>query len=253
MKSFIVAFKKEWLEQRRTKKLLIALIVIVLFGMLSPLMAKFMPQFLAMIPGAESFAGLIPAPTINDAVAQYIKNTSQFTILLALLFGMGAMAGEKEKGQLAMILAKPISRAAVLLAKFAAQALTFLLAIALAGIACYYYTYVLFGALNLLSWLELNGLLLLYTLVYSAITLFFSTLTRTQYVAIGGAFGALVVFGILASIPGLTGYLPDGLVANAAALMMGGSINSWACLWISLALVGAAIAAACLVFQHQEI
>jgi len=251
--SFITAFKKEWLEQRRTKKLLVGVIVLTLFGMTSPLLAKFTPQLLSVIPGASAVAGLIPQPTINDAIAQYIKNTMQFAILLALLFGMGSVASEKEKGTAALVLSKPMPRSSFLLAKFAAQGLTFLLSITAAGIACYYYTYALFGALDPLNWLALNGLLLFYTLIYVAITLFFSALVRMQYLAIGGSFGVLILLGILSSIPGWVNYLPDGLVSNAALLANGSAVAGWQSLWVSMAILLAALGAACLVFRRQEI
>ena len=89
---FIIAFRKEMLELVRTKRLLIALVVPVLFGMTSPLLAKMVPQIMTLVPGGEQIALLIPAPTINDAIAQYIKNVTQFGILLALLFGMGSVS-----------------------------------------------------------------------------------------------------------------------------------------------------------------
>jgi ABC-2 type transport system permease protein len=251
--SFFTAFRKEWLEQRRSKKLLIALIVLTLFGMTSPLLAKFTPQLLSMIPGAAAFSALVPQPTISDAIGQYIKNTMQFAILLALLFGMGSVASEKERGTAALVLSKPLPRSSFLLAKAAAQALTFLLSIAAAGLACYYYTYALFGALDPLNWLALNGLLLFYMLIYVAVTLFFSTLTRTQYVAIGGSFGVLILLSILASIPGWAAYLPDGLVSNAVQLMTGNPVGGWQSVWVSLGILIAALLADCLVFRRQEI
>jgi len=251
--NFQTAFNKEWLEQRRTKKLLVALIVLTLFGMTSPLLAKLTPQMMTLIPGGEAFSALIPEPTINDAVAQYIKNTTQFGILLALLFGMGSVAAEKEKGTAALVLSKPMPRTSFLLGKFFALGLTFCLAIALAGLASYYYTYVLFGALDPLKWLGLNALMLLYILVYAAITMFFSTLTRTQYIAIGGSFGVLIVLGILSSLPGFATYLPDGLIVNASLLMSGGLLPGWQSLWVSCGLLIGALTAACLIFRRQEI
>ena len=45
--SFFTAFRKEWLEQRRSKKLLIALIVLTLFGMTSPFLRQ-MRTFLCL-------------------------------------------------------------------------------------------------------------------------------------------------------------------------------------------------------------
>jgi ABC-2 type transport system permease protein len=249
----LTAFNKEFLELRRTNKFLIAMAVLVLFGMTSPLMAKMIPQILSLVPGGESYAFMIPTPTINDAVAQYIKNISQFGILLALVFSMGAVAVEKDKGTAAMILSKPMPRGSFLLAKFGSLALTFILAVLAAGACCYYYTLFLFGKLDLINWFAANGLIILYLLVYVAITLFFSTLTRTQYVAIGLSFGALILLGILGSLPGLSSFFPDVLITNAASLMSDLPISGWTGLWVSLALIVCSLTGAWLVFRKQEL
>jgi ABC-2 type transport system permease protein len=229
------------------------MVVLVLFGMTSPLMAKMIPQIMTLVPGGESFVGLIPEPTIQDAVTQYVKNVTQFGILLVLVLGMGAVAAEKDKGTAAMVISKPMSRASFLLAKFCALSLTFLLAIAVAGAACYYYTYYLFGSLPAVSWLRLNGLILLYLVTYVAIALFFSTLTRTQYVAIGLSFGTLILFGVLAGFPGLADKLPSALISNAAALMLGQTSLQWTGLWVSLALIAVCLTGSWLVFRRQEL
>ena len=251
--NFIPALAKEFLEQRRTRKFMIAMIVLVLFGMTSPLMAKMTPQIITLVPGGEAYVNLIPTPTINDAVAQYIKNITQFGILLALVFSMGAVAVEKDKGTAAMILSKPMPRSSFLLAKFTALALVFAIAVIVAGLSCYYYTYFLFGALDAIYWLALNGLVILYILVFVAITLFFSTLTRTQYAAIGLSFGTLILMGIIGSLPGASTYVPDGLIINASGLMVGLPISNWISLWISLGIIFASLFSACLIFQKQEL
>jgi ABC-2 type transport system permease protein len=251
--NFITAFNKEFLEQRRTRKFLIALVVLVLFGMTSPLMAKMTPQIMTMVPGGEAFVGMIPEPTINDAVAQYIKNITQFGILLGLVFSMGSMTVEKDKGTAAMILSKPMPRGSFLLAKFASLALTFIIAVVIAGVAAYYYTYFLFGQMNILNWITLNGLIVLYILVYIAITLLYSTLTRTQYVAIGLSFGTLIFLGILGSLPGFGINLPDALISNASLLMGGYPVTNWTGLWVSLGIIVVSITTAWLVFRKQEL
>jgi ABC-2 type transport system permease protein len=251
--NFITAFYKEFLEQRRTRKFLIALVVLVLFGMTSPLMAKMIPQIMTLVPGGAAYAGLIPEPTINDAVAQYIKNVTQFGVLLALIFSMGSIAVEKDKGTAAMILSKPMPRGSFLLAKFASLALTFIIAILIAGVACYYYTYFLFGELNILNWLALNGLIILYILVYVAITLLFSTLTRTQYIAIGLSFGTLIVLSIFGGLPVIGINFPDALINNASTLMSGSPVVNWTGLWVSLVIIIASLTAALLAFRKQEL
>lgn len=250
---FITAFRKEWMELVRTNRLLIAMVVLVLFGLTSPLLAKMVPQIMTLVPGGEQFAGIIPTPTINDAVAQYIKNITQFGILLALLFGMGSMANEKDKGTAAMVLSKPMPRFSFLAAKLAAYAVLFTLSIAVSAAGCYYYTYVLFGKMEILAFLELNGLILIYILVYVALTVLFSTLTKTQYIAIGAGFGVLILFGIISAIPGWGIYTPDLLVTNAGMIGTGLIPDSWIGLWVSIGLIFFSTLTAWLVFRRQEI
>lgn len=247
------AFKKEFLEQRRTKKLLIAVIVLAAFGMLSPLMAKLIPEIFASIPSMAFYANLIPTPTVSDAVLQYVKNLTQFGVLLAVLFSMGAVAQEKEKGTTAMVLSKPMPRGSFLIAKFLGIGLTFLVAVAASTAGGYYYTYFLFEALPVGAFLAMNGLLLLYMLVYAAITLFFSTLTRTQFIAIGGAAGVLILFNVLAALPKIGQYAPEALIANATNLVLGQPAASWWGLWVSLIAIAVALTGAWLVFRKQEI
>src|SRR5260221_9281764 len=155
---FWVALRKELLEQWRTYRMLVVGAVLLAFGLLSPLTARLTPELIRLIPNGEQLAGLIPAPTALDAVAQYLKNMSQFAVILALLLTMGAVSQEKERGTAAMMLSKPLPRWVFLAAKFAALGLTFAAGLALAGAGAYYYSVLLFGPLDLAAWVGVNGL-----------------------------------------------------------------------------------------------
>ena len=111
----------------------------------------------------------------------------------------------------------------------------------------------LFGPLDILQFAGMNGLILIYLLVYVALTVCFSTLTRTQYIAIGMGFGALILFGIISAIPGWGVYTPDLLIANAGLIGSGKAAENWEGLWISLGLIGLSTLGAWLVFRQQEI
>ena len=162
---FGTVLRKEWLELWRTYRLLVVGAVLILFGLLSPLLARYTPEIIKTMPGGEAIAQVMPAPTIGDAVDQYVKNISQFGVLLALLLTMGTVVQEKTRGTAALMLVKPLPRLTFLLAKFVALALAFALTIALAAAACYYYTWLLFGVLGWRQWVALNILLLLFVLV----------------------------------------------------------------------------------------
>lgn len=251
--NFLAALRKEWLEQWRTFRLLAVGVVLVFFGLLSPLFAKYTPEIIELIPNGEAIAQLIPTPTAMDAVTQYIKNIGQFGVILALLLTMGAVSQEKDKGTAAMMLVKPLPRVTFLVAKFTALALMFALAIAIAGAACYYYTWLLFGALDVPRWLALNGLMLVFVLVYVALTLFCSVVAKSQAAAGGLALCLLFILGLIGSIPSLGEYLPGQLTAWGGRLMAGEAEAFWSALWVSVGIIVVALMGAGLIFERQEL
>jgi ABC-2 type transport system permease protein len=213
-RQYLVALRKELLQQWRTRRILVVVAVFVLFGLLSPLIAYFTPQLLSSIEGAEQFADLIPTPTAADALGQYIKNITQFGFLIAVLVGMGAVAGEKEKRTTAMILSKPLPRWAFLLSKFTAQGLVYLLGFALAAAGAYYYTLILFENLLLGPFLLGNLLLLLWLLTFAAATLLGSTIAVSTGAAAALALGGAIVLLLAGSIPQLAAFAPSVGRAN---------------------------------------
>jgi len=252
--NIINVFRKEVLEQWRTQKLLIVSAVLVLFGLTSPLLARFTPEILSAVPGVPAgLSDIIPAATVNDAVIQYIKNMSQFGILLALLISMGSVAQEKERGTAAMILTRPVSRGTFLLAKFKALLFTFSIGITLAALGCWYYTLLLFEPLPVLPFLWMNLLMLTNFTVYVAMTLFCSTLLRSQTGAAGLAFGGLILLAILGVFPTIAKFLPGRLFDWGLGLVLGTGHPAWAALWVSLGLISAFLLAAWLVLRRQEI
>jgi ABC-2 type transport system permease protein len=252
--NFIPVFRKEMQEQWRTYRFLIVAAVFTAFGLASPLFAKFTPEMLKAIPGLPpGVLDAIPAPTITDAITQYVKNMSQFGILLALLMMMGMVVQEKERGTAAFFLTRPVSRETFLLAKFAALTVTFIVSLALAAIGCWYYTLLLFAALPWGPFLVLNGLMLVVFLVYMALALLASTLARSNGMAVGLAFVALILLSGIGALPSIGEYFPGRLFSWGATLMMGGKATAWPAFGISLGIITAALLVACVVFRRQEV
>jgi ABC-2 type transport system permease protein len=247
------AVRKELLEVIRSHRLTIVGSVLLLFGLLSPALAKLTPEIVRLVPGGDALATLIPEPTMADAVGQYVKNITQFGAILALLLAMGMVAQEKDKGTAALVLVKPLSRTAFLLAKFVALAIAFAGSLALAGGGCYLYTALLFEPPALGPWLALNGLLLLFLLVYAALTLLCSTLARSTLVAGGLAFGAVVLLGALGAIPRIGDSLPARLPSCGATLATGGNCSWGPGAAVSAGLIALALGLACLALERQEL
>jgi len=215
---FWEALRKEFLQLWRTKMVLVVVAVFALFGMASPLLAYFMPEIFANIEGAEMFKDLIPEPSTIDATGQYLKNISQFGFLIAILIGMGSVASEKEKGITEMILHKPLPRWAFVLSKFTAQSFLYLVAFFLAEILANVYILILFEPISFGLFTLINGLLFLWLLCFTAITILGSTISRSSGVAAGISLAGSVVLLLSGQIPQYGALSPQALMGWAGIL-----------------------------------
>lgn len=227
---FWIATQKEFRQLWRTHRLLVIAAVFLIFGMGSPLLAKLTPELLRSIKGAEQFAALIPEPTAGDAMSQYLKNLSQFGFILAILLVMGTVVGEKERGIVPMILSKPMPRWAFLMSKFTAQVGMYLGGFALAGWGAYYYTVILFGALDFWGFTLLNGLLFLWLMPFVALGLLGSVLGRSTVSAGGIGLGLSAALMLAGSFPPYGGVFPGGLLPWATQVGLkaaGAPASAW--------------------------
>lgn len=118
MKDFRIFFIKELSESVKTYKALILGAVFVILGMMSPLLAKLMPEILSM--GLSELKLELPQPTALDAWTQFFKNTDQIGILAMVILFAGILSSEITKGTLINLLTKGLSRTAVILSKYSA-------------------------------------------------------------------------------------------------------------------------------------
>lgn len=251
---FQTLLAKEFREQWRTWKMIVFLAVFLITGIISPVLAKYTPELLKSIPNLPAgLADIIPTPTVADSVAQYLKNTEQFGILLVILLTMGVMAQEKERGTAAMLLTKPVSRSAVILAKWLTGMTIVLAGLLVDGLACLAYTVVLFEPLPFGAFWIMNLLLFVYLGVYLTVALMASTLARSQVIAASGAFGGLIVLLILGSLPRVSDYMPGQLATWGGSLVLKGDLTAWPALGVATGIIVLALVIACLRFEREEI
>jgi ABC-2 type transport system permease protein len=252
MRGYAVLLIKEITEQWRTGRLPVVAVIFLLFGLGSPVLAKYTPDIVKL--AASSIDIHVPTPTIKDAVAQLIKNLSQVGVLTAILIAMGSVAGEKEAGTAAFVLVKPVSRFAFLGAKFSGLAVTMAVAVLLCGLAAYLYTELLFAPLSVFGFGAACLVILLGLLEIVAVTFLGSTLVRSSIPAAGIGLVALVVAGIVSSLPNVGRFTPFGLNELASNLALQQPATGWG--WPVIANAGfiaVALAASWLVFRRQEI
>ncbi len=254
MKGYAAFLRKEFVEQGRTHKLLIMLVVFTIFGMTSPLLAKLMPQILSSI-GTDGITINFPEPTYMDAYAQLFKNVSQMGIVVLLLVFASSMSQELSRGTLVNVLAKGLPRTAVVTSKYTACLALWTLSLALTASVSYGYTLYLFGShptahlLFSLLCLWLFGAFLLSVIILTG------TLLKGGY---GGLLATALVLGILlllGIIPSSTHWNPVTL-ASVSTSLLDGSVKTAdiiSAFWVSAGATVLCIAGAVLVFRKKQL
>jgi ABC-2 type transport system permease protein len=256
MMGFGTLLAKELREQLRTSRLVSVAVVFVFFGILGTLTDRFMKEILDAV-GSRSggFEITVPPPSLDGALGQIIKNLSQFGIICALLLGMGSVAWEKERGTAGMIMTKPASRAAFLAAKLVAISLNLALAVVLGCGLAFIYTAILYpSTFPIGGYIAMAAILWWSLVVFVAITLLGSTLTRSAMAAAGIGFVAFLVLGILVTVPAIGPWSPLGILTPAVDLALGKDAGNFAGpLLFNIALVPALFGVTWLVFRRQEL
>jgi ABC-2 type transport system permease protein len=246
--------KKEIMENWRTARYIVMGALFLVMGFGSPLLARYMPELLKLIPDIPpELLSIMPEPSIRDAIEQYVKNSLQFGTLIVVLLGMGLVAQEKERGTAAMLLTKPVVRSQVILAKWLAIMAGLVVATGLSAAAAAFYTGLLFDPLPAGGFFLLNGLMVVFFGLYFTAALFASTAARTQAQAAGGAFGALALILLASSLPRIGDFFPGRLIVWGETALSGSPQPAWEALAVSLVLVAGLLTAACIIFERQEI
>jgi ABC-2 type transport system permease protein len=253
MTGFGLMLRKEVREQVRTMRLVVVVAVFAIFGLLSPVVARYTREIVEAVGGGQ-FGGMIPEPTVADAVIQLTKNVGQFGVIIAILVTMGTVAAEKERGTAAFILTKPVTRVAFVVAKVVAIGSLLAIALVVSGAFAWAYTAILFEPLPVAGFAGAVALLWLSLAVFAAITFLASVVAPSGIVAGGIGFGAFVLAGILAVLPGVGAYLPTSLWGAADQVAVGivpepllGPVL------FNVAVIAAAIGLAAAIFRRQEL
>ncbi|MBI2861514.1 MAG: ABC transporter permease subunit [Chloroflexi bacterium] len=251
MIGFGALLKKELAEQLRTYKLLIVAVVFLLLGMTTPLMTKYLPELIKL--AGEEIKVEFPTPTAVMALKEYADNIVQIGLLVAVLIGMGSIARERERGTAAMILSKPVSRGAFVVAKLLAGSVTLTLSLAAGALAGYFYTLVLFGAASTQAFIGLNVLLALFLMMCFSVTLFFSSLLKSSVAAGGLALAFLVGQSLIASIPRIGEYFPGQTISWGVRMVSGAEGNSWPAVAVTTGVILLAALLSWLTVNRQEL
>ena len=255
MTAFIVFVEKEVREILRTWRIWVLPGILLLFAVSGPLLARFTPELVQAAVGSnQQLSGLkIPTPTYLDSYAQWLKNLTQlFEIALIIVYG-GVVSGEVRSGTAALILTKPLSRPAFVVAKAAVNS-AFLAILVVAGtLVTWAITAFTFGQApgsalwsGTMAWLALG-------ILFVALMTLLSTLIGSTAGAAGAGLGAYALLLIAAIWKPLGTYSPAALNTQASSLAVAKSVDVLWPVLISLLSAMARVALAGPLFRYKDL
>lgn len=143
MRQLNAFIKKEWMEQLRTNKLMIVMIVSVLMGIMAPAVAKLTPfifETMADSLAEQGIAGIeLGEVTALTSWQQFYKNISMLVIVFVIMYS-GSYVTEYQRGTLINIVTKGMPRTKILVSKFFVQLVVWTLAYVANFATTYIYT-----------------------------------------------------------------------------------------------------------------
>jgi len=223
MRAFAVFTRKELLESLRTYRFVILLTVFAIIGIMNPMLALMLPSILGSIDLGGGVTLELPDPTAMDSWTQFFGNVSQLGVWALIIIFCGIMANEFSRGTLVNLLAKGLSRSAVIFSKFTAAALIWTLAYLLClGITTAYTAYFWELALPLQEAIFAFLGPWLFGLLLIALLLFGGTLFGSFYGSLALTIGAMIASALLNSLfPSFRLYNPMALSSATSALLEG--------------------------------
>lgn len=218
-KSLFAFIKKEIIEQLRSGRLIILGILFVLLGILNPAVAKLTPWLFEVL--ADSLAGsgiTITSVTVSamDSWVQFFKNIPMGLIAFILLES-SIFTREYQSGTLVLALTKGLDRHTVVISKAAVLAVLWTI--------CYWLCFGITYGYNAFYWDNAVAQNLIFSVFCQwlfglwviALTILFSTFTRSNTDVLAGTGGIVLISYLSGLFPKLKEYLPT-------MLMDGGSL-----------------------------
>ena len=209
----IAFWKKEWLEQLRSGKLVILGILFVLFGIMNPAVAKLTPWLLEVMAESMAQGGMtitVGEVTAMDAWVQFFKNIPMALIVFVLMES-SIFTKEYQTGTLLLSLTKGLARWKVLAAKALMLILLWTFGYWLCfGITYCYSTY--FWDNSIAQNLTFSAVCWwVFGLWVLSLLVLFSALVNENSLVLVGTGSIVLVSSLLHFFPKLQKFLPTGL------------------------------------------
>jgi ABC-2 type transport system permease protein len=223
VRGFLEFARKEMFEIVRTWRIWVLPGMLLFFALSGPLMAKYTPEILKAVGGSDMAALVkaMPKPSYVDAYGQWIKNLTQIGLFAIIIIYGGLISAERKNGTAILVLTKPLSRTAYVVAKAAVHCVFLVLAVGISTVATWSVTRLVFGkAPGAHLWLAVAAWLALAIFFLGVMTLL-SSLLGSQAGAAGIGLGVFAALSAAGMWEPLQRFSPAGLIQAPALLAAG--------------------------------
>lgn len=253
MTGYLAFTKKELKENTKNFRLLVMVFIFLIFGLSSPLLARFTPEILSAFASGMDIS--VTPPAAMDSWEQYYKNISGIGFsALIILFG-SMLSSEYSKGTLIIMLTKGLSRPSVILAKFTASAAVMTLCYWASFAVTYGYTAFLFHEPPLPHTLFAALALWIIGFLYLSILLLGCVLFRQTFTSILFTGGMAALFSLLTFVKQTEPYNPFILTSRNLDLLSGKAVPSefFIPMLLTLVLIIVSLCAAVKIFNKKQL
>jgi ABC-2 type transport system permease protein len=213
------------LEAQRSYKLIWIPVVFIILGIMQPLVTFYMADILAASSNIPAgFMESYEMPGAGAVMAQALGQYGTLGILILALGTMNSLAGERSGGTAELLLAKPVSPAAVVTAKWTAHLTVLVIALGLGAAGAAYYTVQLMGPLSWSAVAAASALYGLWLLCTVSLTLLFSAWLRGPAAAFLARFVAAGMSIVYSLLPSALAWIPAALPGMSAKMLAGDGI-----------------------------
>ncbi|MGK2928887.1 MAG: hypothetical protein ACSLFO_04850 [Acidimicrobiales bacterium] len=210
----------EILRVLRTRRWMLVVGVYAAFGLLGPLLARYMNELLERFGGDELMVvGQDPQPI--DGIVQFLSNATQLGLLAVIVVAAGSLAIDARPEVAAFLRTRVCDARTLLLPRLVVAASTVVAALVVGTAVAWAMTAVLLGGLPVGSMLLGTALGALYLLVVVVVVAFMATVARSVVGAVFASLVVLVALPIVSLVPAISAWLPSELLTAVAGLIDG--------------------------------
>jgi len=245
-------WRLEWLRMFRTPRALALGGVYLLFGLLGPVLAKYMEDIVRRFQSGMTIT--VAQPTAKDGIANYVNEVSQTGLVVLVVIAAGALTFDASRGLATFFRTRVNTMWPLVLPRFACCAAAGVAAYSLGTLAAWYETALLLSAPP--AGAILAGLLCgcAYLVFAVAVVAAAASVARTTLGTVGIALGWMLVLPIAGLIGPIHAWLPSTLVTAPVALLSGSRLADFLpALAVTAAATASLVAASSVRLRRREV